>query len=200
MNRLAAVSVAVAAAPALALPLAVFDFEDAPVQQGPGPLVFWDGDQSLILSGDDALVMGVVETGPGYLADWGDRAFHTTLQPGQTMLMSFEPGVTGVYFDYGSWADAQGNVLVEVIGFGGQVVDEALLGLDNRVDQGAGAYEFLYSYLAPTDALQGLRLTGYGDGASAFAMDNLTLIVPAPGPVAMFAAAGLAAVRRRRSA
>lgn len=201
MLRLAVVSLAVAAVPAFAgLPHAVFDFEEAPVQQGPGPLSFWRGDQSLTLAGDDTLPMSVFEPGAGYPADWGTRAFRTTLRPSATLVMSFSPGVTGVFFDYGAWEDTQAVIRVEVIGFGGQVIDESVLSLVNRVDLGADPERFLYSYLAPTTALEGLRLTGLGDGSAFFAMDNVTLIVPAPGTMALLGAMGLAAARRRRSA
>jgi hypothetical protein len=179
------------------LPQAVFDFEEADLQQGADPVTFFRGDQSLTLTPD--LGVAVFEPGVGYPASWGSRSIDATLRPGLSLLMTFSPGITGVTFEFGSTGSNPATVLIEALGFNDEVLFGSVATLDNQLSQGAEPFDYFFSFLAPTDGLRGIRFTGLGDGSAFLALDNVTLTIPGPSGLGVLAAAGVLSVRRRRS-
>lgn len=208
MRRSTTIPVATAlllATPAVAggLPTALFDFEDAPLQTNQPGITLFSGEQSMSIQMSSAPLLTIRANGPGHPAGWGDRSLDLTFRPGESFLMSFQPGITGVRFEYGATGPREVILEYEIFFtldgsgtpdfFGGIV-------LDNRVDEGADPHTFLFSYLAPTTSLGSIRFTNIAGGTADMGIDNITLFIPAPGAAGLLAAGALLAARRRRSA
>ena len=191
-----------AAALAGGLPTAHFDLETTPLQTNLSELALSAGDQGLSLQITNSFGIAVVENGPDHPAGWGDRSLDLTFRPGESFLMSFQPGITGVRFEYGATGPREVTLEYEVFfspdgtgtpdAFGGIV-------LDSRVDTGGDPRTFHFSYLAPTTALGSIRFTNIAGGTADMGIDNITLTIPAPGAAALLAAGALLTARRRRS-
>ena len=193
--------IALLALPAAAgLPTASFDFEATPLQTNQPGITLFSGDQSLALQLTNSFGLAVAENGPDHPAGWGDRSLDLTFRPGESFLLSFQPGITGVQFEYGATGPREVILEYEVFfspdgsgtpdAFGGIV-------LDNRVDTGGDPRTFHFSYLAPTTSLGSIRFTNIAGGTADMGIDNITLTIPAPGPAALLAASTLLAAKRR---
>ena len=184
------------------LPTAFFDFEDTPlVIRQPSLDLVSDG-QGLSFQMSNSFGLAVREHGAGYPAAWGGRSLDLTFRPGESFLMSFEPGVTGVAFEYGSTGPRVVTLQWEVFGTAdgtGPAAFDGVLTLDSQINAGGLPGDFLFSYLAPTTALGSIRFTNIDGGTADMGMDNIRVFIPAPGAVGMLGVAGVAACRRRRS-
>ncbi len=200
-----ATALALALTPAaLALPTDEFDFEDLT----PGP-VFGD----LALAGDHVDVNISVANADFYVenispvpspAGWGQRALAVDgpgngAQP-SPMTITFVGGVTGFQIEFGDDDVDTDRLSFEMYsgpnGTGSLLHSEVAtwerdFGFD---DPGS----FLFSFLAPTDALGSVVIDSSGtNGDHSLFYDNLTVYVPAPG-TALLALAALTPRRRRR--
>lgn len=194
--------IALLALPAAAgLPTASFDFEATPLQTNQPGITLFSGDQSLALQLTNSFGLAVAENGPDHPAGWGDRSLDLTFRPGESFLLSFQPGITGLRFEYGSTGPREVLLDYEIFssqdGTGTPDWTGGIV-LNNRVDEGAEPQTFFFTYLAPTTALGSIRFTNAAGGTADMGIDNIALTIPAPGPAALLAASTLLAAKRRR--
>lgn len=183
-------------------PTAFYDFEDSPVGGNQSSLDLVSDGQGLAFLMSTSFGLRVREHGTGDPAGWGERSLDLTFRPGNSFLMSFEPGVTGVAFEYGSTGPRVVTLRWEVFGNSdgtGAAAFDGFLTLDSQVNAGEAPDEFLFSYLAPTTALGSIRFTNFEGGTADFGIDNVRVFIPGPGSVGLLGAACLIVGRRRRS-
>jgi hypothetical protein len=185
------------------LPTAFYDFEDTPLVIRESSLDLESDGQGLSFQMSNSFGLSVRGHGAGDPAGWGGRSLDLSFRPGESFLMSFEPGVTGVAFEYGSTGPRVVTLRWEIFGTAdgtGPAAFDGLLTLDSQVNAGGLPADFLFSYLAPTTALGSIRFTNFAGGTADMGIDNISVFIPAPASIGMLGVAGVVACRRRRSA
>lgn len=187
---------------AAGLTTAFFDFEDTPLVSNVSSLDLVSDGQGLSFQMSNPFGLRVRGHGAGDPAGWGGRSLDLTFRPGESFLMSFEPGVTGVAFEYGSTGPRVVTLQWEVFGTAdgsGPAALDGLLTLDSQVSAGGLPADFLFSYLAPTTALGSIRFTNFAGGTADMGIDNVRVFIPMPGTAGLLGVAGLVLGRRHRS-
>lgn len=180
--------------------VARYDFEDTPIQIDFSTLQLNDNGHDLTIQMmNQAQGLWVRNNGTWFPPEWGNRSLDIMLRPNDAFVMSVQPGVMGIMFEYASNGPQAIDILWETNYFHNSQSHSGVFTLDNRLLDGDQPAQFLFSFLAPTDWLTEIRFTSLSQQTGYMGIDNITVLIPAPGPIGLLVVVGLAAGRRRRS-
>lgn len=187
-----------AAAPAMALPEDLFDFDGVEIGGVSDPLMLSGDHVDVVLNTSGA---GYISSGALRPASWGDRSLLMNGVGQRLLTITFVGGVTGFEIEFGDNGGDVDTVVFSMYsgagGAGSLLSSETLeWSGDFRVEEPGS---FMFSFLAPTTALGSVVIDASGIGGDhSLYYDNLRVTVPAPGGLAVLGLAGSAGARRRR--
>lgn len=178
--------------------LARYDFENTPTQINFSTLDLHDNGHDLTIEMmNQAPGLWVRNNAPWFPPEWGNRSLDITLRPYDEFSMTVQPGVSGIMFEYASTGPQVIDIYWEITFIGWQ--HSGVFTLDNRLFSGDQPALFSFSFLAPTDWFTGVRFRNISQHTGYMGIDNIVVIIPAPGSIGLLAFVGLSAARRRRS-